>query len=89
MIPGMRVAVLSDIDADLQARERVLDAVDRARADEVWCLGDIVGSRRQRTGLQTSSRCASARRSRWPATRTAGLSALATSSRTAGGSSTP
>jgi predicted phosphodiesterase len=39
----MRVAVLSDIHADLQALERVLDAVDRARADEVWCLGDIVG----------------------------------------------
>jgi hypothetical protein len=39
----MRVAILSDIHADLQALERVLDAVDRARADEVWCLGDIVG----------------------------------------------
>ena len=39
----MRVAVLSDIHADLQALERVLDAVGRARADEVWCLGDIVG----------------------------------------------
>ena len=41
--PGMRVAVLSDVHADRQALERVLDAVDRARADEVWCLGDIVG----------------------------------------------
>jgi hypothetical protein len=39
----MRVAVLSDIHADFGALERVLDAVDRAGADEVWCLGDIVG----------------------------------------------
>jgi predicted phosphodiesterase len=31
----MRVAVLSDIHADFEALERVLDVVDRARADQV------------------------------------------------------
>lgn len=39
----MRVAVVSDIHADLEALERVLAAIEVARADEVWCLGDIVG----------------------------------------------
>jgi diadenosine tetraphosphatase ApaH/serine/threonine PP2A family protein phosphatase len=36
----MRVAVLSDIHGNLHALEAVLDA---ASADEVWCLGDVVG----------------------------------------------
>ena len=39
----MRIAVLSDIHANLHALEAVLADVDRAGVDEIWCLGDIVG----------------------------------------------
>lgn len=39
----MRVAVISDIHADLAALERVLAAIDASGVDEVWCLGDVVG----------------------------------------------
>ena len=39
----MRVAVLSDVHSNLHALEAVLADVDRAGADEVWCLGDVVG----------------------------------------------
>jgi diadenosine tetraphosphatase ApaH/serine/threonine PP2A family protein phosphatase len=39
----MRVAVLSDIHANLHALEAVLAAVDHEAPDEVWCLGDVVG----------------------------------------------
>ncbi len=39
----MRAAVLSDIHANRQALEAVLEAVDEAGVDEVWCLGDMVG----------------------------------------------
>jgi predicted phosphodiesterase len=39
----MRVAVISDIHANLPALEAVLAAVDAEGADELWCLGDLVG----------------------------------------------
>jgi len=39
----MRVAVLSDVHANLHALEAVLEAVDREHPDAIWCLGDIVG----------------------------------------------
>ncbi len=39
----MRAAVLSDIHANRQAFEAVLVAVEEAGADQVWCLGDLVG----------------------------------------------
>lgn len=39
----MRIAVISDVHANLHALEAVLSAVDRAAADAVWCLGDVVG----------------------------------------------
>lgn len=39
----MRVAVISDIHSDLSALQRVLSAIEQARLDETWCLGDIVG----------------------------------------------
>lgn len=39
----MRVAVISDIHADLPALERVLSGVEATRPDEIWCLGDTVG----------------------------------------------
>src|SRR4029078_4411634 len=39
----MRIAVISDIHANLHALETVLSDVDRESVDEIWCLGDIVG----------------------------------------------
>ena len=39
----MRVAVLSDIHANLPALEAVLEDVEGAGVDERWCLGDVVG----------------------------------------------
>ncbi len=39
----MRVAIVSDIHANLQALEAVLDEIDTAACDSLWCLGDLVG----------------------------------------------
>jgi predicted phosphodiesterase len=39
----MRVAVISDIHANLPAFEAVLEAIDASDAEEIWCLGDVVG----------------------------------------------
>lgn len=39
----MRVAVVSDIHANLHALEAVLADVDAQAPDQVWCLGDVVG----------------------------------------------
>ena len=39
----MRVAVISDIHANLHALEAVLAEIDREAPDELWCLGDLVG----------------------------------------------
>lgn len=39
----MRIAVISDIHANGQALSAVLADVDAAGADELWCLGDVVG----------------------------------------------
>ena len=39
----MRVAAIADIHANLPALEAVLEAVEAAGAEEVWCLGDVVG----------------------------------------------
>jgi diadenosine tetraphosphatase ApaH/serine/threonine PP2A family protein phosphatase len=39
----MRVAVVSDIHANLPALEAVLHAVDEEAPDAIWCLGDVVG----------------------------------------------
>jgi predicted phosphodiesterase len=39
----MRIAVISDIHANLHALEAVLEAVDEERPDAIWCLGDLVG----------------------------------------------
>jgi diadenosine tetraphosphatase ApaH/serine/threonine PP2A family protein phosphatase len=39
----LRVAVLSDIHSNRQSLEAVLEAVEEAVVDEVWCLGDMVG----------------------------------------------
>lgn len=39
----MKVAVISDIHANRQAFEAVLEDVAASRAAELWCLGDVVG----------------------------------------------
>jgi predicted phosphodiesterase len=39
----MRIAVISDIHANLHALESVLVEVDAESPDAVWCLGDLVG----------------------------------------------
>ncbi len=39
----LRLAILSDIHANLPALEAVLEQVQDAGVDETWCLGDVVG----------------------------------------------
>jgi predicted phosphodiesterase len=39
----MRLAIVSDIHANLPAFEAVLDACREAGVDATWCLGDVVG----------------------------------------------
>ena len=39
----MRIAVLSDLHANLRAFEAVLAEIDAGRFDGIWCLGDSVG----------------------------------------------
>jgi predicted phosphodiesterase len=39
----MRLAVISDIHANYHALEAVLEEIDAAGVDAVWCLGDTVG----------------------------------------------
>ena len=39
----MRLAILSDIHANLPAFEAVLAEIESAGVDDVWCLGDVVG----------------------------------------------
>jgi diadenosine tetraphosphatase ApaH/serine/threonine PP2A family protein phosphatase len=39
----MRIAMLSDVHGNRPAFEAVLAAVDGARVEEIWCLGDLVG----------------------------------------------
>lgn len=39
----MRIAVISDIHANLHALKTVLADVDQESIDELWCLGDVVG----------------------------------------------
>jgi predicted phosphodiesterase len=39
----MRIAILSDIHANLPALEAVLEDIEETSADEIWCLGDVVG----------------------------------------------
>jgi predicted phosphodiesterase len=39
----MRLAIISDIHGNLPAFEAVLSAIDESDAEEIWCLGDVVG----------------------------------------------
>ncbi len=40
---GVQIAVVSDIHANLPALEAVMEATEAAGAEELWCLGDVVG----------------------------------------------
>jgi predicted phosphodiesterase len=42
-IVRLRLAIISDIHANLPALEAVLGEIEAAGVDEVWCLGDVVG----------------------------------------------
>lgn len=39
----MRIAVITDIHANLPALEAVLEAIDSAGVEQTWCLGDVLG----------------------------------------------
>ena len=39
----MRVAIASDIHGNKQAFQAVIDAAEAEGAEELWCLGDLVG----------------------------------------------
>jgi diadenosine tetraphosphatase ApaH/serine/threonine PP2A family protein phosphatase len=39
----MRIAIISDIHANLPALEAALEAISDSAAEEIWCLGDVVG----------------------------------------------
>lgn len=39
----MKVAVISDIHANLQALEAGLASIAEREVDEIWCLGDVIG----------------------------------------------
>jgi predicted phosphodiesterase len=39
----MRIAVISDVHANAQALEAVLEEIDATSVDTIWCLGDTVG----------------------------------------------
>jgi predicted phosphodiesterase len=39
----MRIAVISDVHANARALDAVLEEIDRAGVDAIWCLGDTVG----------------------------------------------
>lgn len=41
-IPG-RLALISDIHANIEALETVFADIDRRKIEDVWCLGDVVG----------------------------------------------
>jgi diadenosine tetraphosphatase ApaH/serine/threonine PP2A family protein phosphatase len=40
---GARIALVSDVHGNAPAFRAVLDDVGRAGADDIWCLGDLVG----------------------------------------------
>jgi predicted phosphodiesterase len=40
---AVRVAIVTDIHANLQALQAVLDEIQAAECEALWCLGDLVG----------------------------------------------
>ncbi|MES2519805.1 MAG: metallophosphoesterase family protein [Bacteroidota bacterium] len=39
----MKIALLSDIHANIQAFEKALESIDQQKPDTIYCLGDLVG----------------------------------------------
>ena len=39
----MRLGILSDVHANLPALEAVIESIDAADVEEIWCLGDVIG----------------------------------------------
>jgi diadenosine tetraphosphatase ApaH/serine/threonine PP2A family protein phosphatase len=39
----MRVAAITDVHANLPALEAVLEAIEVSGAEQIWCLGDVLG----------------------------------------------
>jgi diadenosine tetraphosphatase ApaH/serine/threonine PP2A family protein phosphatase len=39
----LRVGVISDVHSNLPALEAVLESIEAAAPEEIWCLGDVVG----------------------------------------------
>src|ERR1700744_6320854 len=39
----LRVGVISDVHSNLPALQAVLESIDAAAPEEIWCLGDVVG----------------------------------------------
>ena len=64
----LRVAVISDVHSNLPALEAVLEAIEAAGIEEIWCLGDVVGYGAEPDACPAWS--ASAATSVWPATTT-------------------
>jgi diadenosine tetraphosphatase ApaH/serine/threonine PP2A family protein phosphatase len=52
----MRIALLSDVHGNLPAFEAVLEDVDSEGAEEIWCLGDLVGYGAQPDGCVQMAR---------------------------------
>jgi diadenosine tetraphosphatase ApaH/serine/threonine PP2A family protein phosphatase len=42
-LAGVRIAAITDIHANLPALEAVLEAIEAAGVEEIWCLGDVLG----------------------------------------------
>jgi predicted phosphodiesterase len=53
----VRVGVISDVHGNLAALEAVLESIDAAAPDELWCLGDLVGY-----GARPNECCSTVRR---------------------------
>jgi predicted phosphodiesterase len=52
----LRIALLSDVHGNLPAFRAVLDDLDSVGADQVWCLGDLVGYGAQPDGCVALAR---------------------------------
>ena len=39
----MRIALISDIHANLPALDAVLEQIDASECEQIWCLGDVLG----------------------------------------------
>jgi Icc-related predicted phosphoesterase len=72
-----RVAIITDIHANLPALEAELDRIDTLDADQIYCGGDLVGWGRTRTRSAQRSRAGSRRSMATTTTRSAASSRTA------------